>query len=992
MSFNSTKDNSNAMSEYLLKIQMIVNNTEFKNKTEADSYETYETKMAGDAYVHAITKTDIFESYQYDSKVVYSLLEELKYPETKIFNLIDNPYMLPQAVKNVLMEEQRDILIAKYVEHNQYYIRLTGKPFRGDNENPPEKELLLPDEFYVMYQEDHVLQRNQPIHEMPLKYQELFMNSKFYTQMIADNPNSKYLKYIGSNSIPIHVSRSAQDGDILKINTNKLSTYHDKFGNVTVEPDIIHIYVNTYKETRDYVYYTLRGDFSNIYANYDSFIRFLTIYMSIGGTMNELMHKSSSMIYTNNATANDFFMLYGLPSVIMEGSSMINFLKKFRLLLMDKGTNIVYRVKDLIGYEYTDIFTLVMVKQQTFENGIPIFFCDENGKKQPKQEIVFRRLGTTNDNTSYFKFRDNDVSYTIDEITSGDPRWWNTKEVEQMLTDMNYTLSNSKYIQLSTHLSMTDIWWQCVILLRGLLDRKQETQFTKININYNIDGSSELSIFDAVLVLVILMNWQLLDKNNRSMHGDMYLPNGTYDGKAVCLDLLFNGLNTDGSPKELVLGSPFKVSSFNFRLREEKPAFYNSIKEMDYIEPDIFLPMIDKIFDSEDNNISSVLMTDARLVYKYLETKLRSVRLIREFRQVTDVFSNLFLVDPIRNWYDNTNFNTDTILMDEYHISTNELSSLKVFFKENEPSQFNVNFDGVDYGINLYDILNKDATSLVIKTVMPFRDERFVSEFNKAMLKYSSNSLLSSSISQGIKDNYRNIIIDKVALDFGNSSNGPKTFESLLFRQNSSLYRRLISMKDNNENLVLMMRSIIKGLESYSNSKLSGLEFSAIGVDEYFKILKEVITYFKSYMVEFTKDEFVYMFDGIFDNGGNSNMLKLCDEMHSFDMTILPKDSATLYDVSCADVEVNMSDNINELLHDEAILRIQTTYQKILDSGYEIWYDDNISITQTPFDIPTTQELIADLKSKTTGGYIIIINKNNIDTIPPNYVGNVVKL
>ena len=76
-----------------------------------------------------------------------------------------------------------------------------------------------------------------------------------------------------------------------------------------------------------------------------------------------------------------------------------------------------------------------------------------------------------------------------------------------MLQEMNYTLSNSKYIQLSTHLSMTDIWWQCVILLRGLLDRKQETQFTKLNINFNINGSSELSLFDAVLTLVVLMNW-----------------------------------------------------------------------------------------------------------------------------------------------------------------------------------------------------------------------------------------------------------------------------------------------------------------------------------------------------------------------------------------------------------------------------------------------------------------------------------------------------
>ena len=37
-----------------------------------------------------------------------------------------------------------------------------------------------------------MLQRNQPIHEMPIKYQELFMNSKYYSDMIK-NLDIKYL-------------------------------------------------------------------------------------------------------------------------------------------------------------------------------------------------------------------------------------------------------------------------------------------------------------------------------------------------------------------------------------------------------------------------------------------------------------------------------------------------------------------------------------------------------------------------------------------------------------------------------------------------------------------------------------------------------------------------------------------------------------------------------------------------------------------------------
>jgi hypothetical protein len=104
---------------------------------------------------------------------------------------------------------------------------------------------------------------------MPAKYQELFMNTVYYKEMLRKYPQARYLRYIGSNSIPIEVSRAAKDGEIIHINTSKLSTYHEVFGNVVVTPDIVHKYINTYKETRDYVYDTLRGDFNEIYANYD---------------------------------------------------------------------------------------------------------------------------------------------------------------------------------------------------------------------------------------------------------------------------------------------------------------------------------------------------------------------------------------------------------------------------------------------------------------------------------------------------------------------------------------------------------------------------------------------------------------------------------------------------------------------------------------------------------------------------------------------------
>ena len=1046
---NNQQKAQNPMSEYLLKIQLIITNSEFKNNTEANEYETLETKLAGDAYIKAVNGTDTFDSYTYDPIKVYNTLEKAGYTDEQIHHYLSTLQTIPQSIKNQLMSDERAILISKYVEKNKYYARLTGTPFVGNDSEPPEEVVLIPDEFYMLYKTDNVLERNQPIHEMPLKYQELFMNSDYYKKALKEYPNVKYLQYIGSNKIPITISRAAKDGAILRINTSKLSTYHPIFGNVSVSPDIIHSYVSSYNKTRDYVYGKLRGNFSQIYPNYDSFIRFLTIYLSIGNALNEFMHKSTSMISMNEVTANSFFMLYGLPSVIMGGASMNEFLTKFRMLLVDKGTNTVYRVKDLIGYEYTDIYTLVMVKQQCFENGIPLYYYDEDGTKHPKYNIVFRRLGTTSDNTSYFKSRESDVTYSYEEIRDGDPRWWNTPEVEQMLYDMNYSLSNSKYIQLSTHLSMTDIWWQCTILIRGLLDMKQETNFTKLNINYNINGSSELSIFEAILVLIILMNWHLIDANERHLNGDIYLPNGYYDGKYTCLDLLFNGLysacrykqnqiytksqlvgikpdelyevtetftsdNTkgtvseslqydvslnhlkrvngidDGKPKQLKLGAPFKISSFNFRIRGEQPELYYSIKSMEYLEPDKLLPMLERVLDREYSNIGEVLMKDIRLIYKYLETKLREARTISEFRQVTDVYSALFLVDPQRDWYDDTQFNTDAVLMDEYNITLLELDSLKRFFHQNE-IDLNVTFEDKLYPISLYQVLNTNASDVEVLTIYPFRNDEFVNAFSESMKTFVSNQLLSSFISSNIKNNYQSIIIDKVALDVGNTSDGPKSFESLLFRTNQSLYKYIMDTKKNGENSLMLMRSIIKTLENYTNSKLSGLEFNALGVDEYFRILKDVISYFKSYMIEYTKDEFVYIFDGLFDMGGHSNMLSLHDEISHTTLNILPVDSLALFDISHIESYNNMNDSGMTGVYDEMIVRIEGKYSDMLNTGYEVWYDDGKRISKVPFDIDPETKLVVNLakiEDSSVSSYKIIINIKNLDVVPPNYYGN----
>ena len=974
--------------EYLYKIQMIVSNSTFKNKELASKYETLDIKFAGDKYVDAVMETDTFESYTYNDKDIYQALLDFGYPEDRIYLCIENPNIIPSPVRRELMLKARKDYKDSYVEMNKYYCNLWGKPFIGNESFQPDPIITIPDGFFYSYSDTVAITQNEPIYMMEDECQDLLINSPYYQQLLDKFPNVEYLKYIGSNKIPIEVSRTAKDGAILKINTNKLSGYHRKFGNVSVSPDIVHLYVNIYNQVRDYVYNTLRGNFSSIYPNYNNIIRFLTIYMSIGQSVNELMKKSSSMSYLNNTSANNYFMLYGLPSVIMEGQSMINFLKKFRLLLMDKGTNVVYRVKDYIGYKYTDIFSLIMVKQQVFENGKPKYVYDSEGNSSPVYKIVFRRMGTTADKTSYFRFREETTEYDWKEIASGDPRWWwwNDPDIDSMLYEMNYTLSNSKYIQLSTHMSLSDIYWQTVILLRGLLDKKSSTKNVQLAINYDLGGLTDISVFDAVVCLLITMNWNMTMVNGKSFNGEFYKTT-TYNGQAVCIDMLFNMLKDDGlTPEELTPGKPFKLSSFNFNIKNTNPDFYmDELPTYDYLNPSVFIPMLDVILNNQTKNVGEVLMNDTRRLYDYLEDKLLKTKTIHEFRQVTETFKNLFLINPADiKWNDNMNYESLSLIADKYHVPETDLYALQRFCMSNEDEpKFIVNYDAEAYTIDLGFIMNQNVKTYVIekdeKEYYPFLDTNFVLAYNNALDKYISTSIQLSTLSESIKNNYQNIFKDKVTFDLGVNTTGPNSFEGLLMLNNPDLYTRLIDMKNHGDKLILFMRSIVKALETYASSELSALEYSAIGENEYMNILKEVISYFKSYMVEFTKDEFMYVMDGLFDNGGNSNMLRLYDEIVDLTVDKHIPDSITLYDVSNNTLHQQWKDYNSQVMYDDAIIRAVGKYSYIKSLGYDILFDDGNKITKNePTGITDDSDVTGTMV--TTGNtYTIIIPTSMIN-------------
>ena len=139
---------------------------------------------------------------------------------------------------------------------------------------------------------------------------------------------------------------------------------------------------------------------------------------------------------------------------------------------------------------------------------------------------------------------------------------------------------------------------------------------------------------------------------------------------------------------------------------------------------------------------------------------------------------------------------------------------------------------------------------------------------------------------------------------------------------------------------------------------MTGLEFKALGEENYFKILKEVIGYFKSYMVEYTKDEFVYIFDGLFDHGGNSNMLNMYDEIVHGRIRMIPKDALPLHDASCALRGYGLEDIGLRSMYDEMQTHHRTTFGNVKSMGYDIIFDTGKYLTKFPDTLPNDDDKI----------------------------------
>jgi hypothetical protein len=116
-------------------------------------------------------------------------------------------------------------------------------------------------------------------------------------------------------------------------------------------------------------------------------------------------------------------------------------------------------------------------------------------------------------------------------------------------------------------------------------------------------------------------------------------------------------------------------------------------------------------------------------------------------------------------------------------------------------------------------------------------------------------------------------------MDMAGEARPAETYKEYIARKNPMLYALFSKSEYAHDDWMTDMMNIVVAIENTLNMHLKYFEQSAVGSDMFFKPLITLIKYFKSHMVDFARSGLRYIFSDKIDTGGNSNMLKMFDEI-----------------------------------------------------------------------------------------------------------------
>lgn len=506
---NIDLDNTNPLEDLYEDFQRIVKQAVIKFQVKAEMYETMETKMWADQYIAAKNKQDTFYSYtDYDEDDVreaglmhslhlIELVREGRYTE------------IPQMYHQPLLEVRRKFVIKTFEEQNEYYRCLNGLP-------PLDREAkfwyYVPKSIAKRYKIDEDI----PIHKIQDYYNNIEPGHGDYLihaleglgildKIYAEHPYDAYVQFIGSKRISIQHAREAKNFEIIYMNQGALKTIeYDEFIRIYEECRLYFMTVIYQREHRKVIEY------------YDNFIGMCIMLMAIWHLVQRAMPLGINREFFRDSGIRMLYEAYGVPyDMTIDDIQQKQITQDLNLLIQWKSTNkCLYDICDLLSFTRINIYKYYLCKVQKYDvYGAPIIaykdrFNNDTGEidRVPDYEkmfdVFFQKL-ELNDENFIKSFYSNVNREDYDQITTDDPFWWEDSKLYKELWETQFNYVESKYISLGINYSMTEMMYECIMVLKMLMKFREELSSITFTLP-KIDPDLKVTLFDCVILLECL--------------------------------------------------------------------------------------------------------------------------------------------------------------------------------------------------------------------------------------------------------------------------------------------------------------------------------------------------------------------------------------------------------------------------------------------------------------------------------------------------------
>ena len=470
-----------------------------------------------------------------------------------------------KKIKQLLLEKRRQRTLDEYEELNDYYRTLNGMPLDDDPlsdepydvreiEDPadPSYGSRIRTERAGEWVPENIARRYDPdgdIAYMPVYSIEDYLNELYAssnpnhgTHMISalegslfidktiskieseiktltdsDNEDdhekaktlkkrSAYLYYVGSNRIDIIRARQAKNFEILQIR------------HLDIKQNILDAFITIYGQCRDYfmkvIYVPQYHDF---FEYYDNFIAMSIMIMTIQQVVDRQIFSTVDRNFFDINAVRALYEAYAVPfDLTIDEDTQNQLVRNLNMLIHNKATDgVLYNIAELLGFSNVKIYKYYLGRQYKYDGyGVPVIahhdaFNTETGEvdKDALDRVrmftpYFHKVDVRDEHyVSTFYDHANDVSY--EEVTSGDPFWWEDEGTWKRVWEDEYNFVESKYMSVGVSYNLTEIMFECVILFRMILDKPES--FSQLSVKLpRITQDMDVSVFDTIVLLVCL--------------------------------------------------------------------------------------------------------------------------------------------------------------------------------------------------------------------------------------------------------------------------------------------------------------------------------------------------------------------------------------------------------------------------------------------------------------------------------------------------------